>query len=358
MPIEQGHGGGTGWSAEQKRNAAIIISVGQEMGMSRRDITIGLMTAMQESSLKNLNYGDRDSLGLFQQRPSQGWGSREQVTDPQYASRKFFSELKKVDGRKRMSLTEAAQAVQRSAYPDAYAKWEHDAQALLKERAGKIQPVNSRSQPTVNPISEVMSTRPTAAPNITTPNLGDYGDQGIVPQINTGIGGSGAMGAPGAPGLAASTAPLTGMPTFGTADDYVNATGGGRFGQKGVNNTRKAIIERAQQVIGTPYKWGGTDLNSGVDCSGFIQSVYKEMGIDLPRVSFQQANYGKRTDLANLKPGDLVAWDNSSRNNGADHIAIFLGNGRVIEAAKPGTSVRIRKLGQDEDAYGVRMNIK
>jgi hypothetical protein len=120
-------------SAAQKQNAETIIRVGREMGASERDIQIALMTAMQESTLQNLDHGDRDSLGLFQQRPSQGWGSPEQVTNPEYASRKFYEGLLRLENRDSMSLTQAAQAVQRSAFPDAYAKWEGLAGGLLQE---------------------------------------------------------------------------------------------------------------------------------------------------------------------------------------------------------------------------------
>ena len=125
--------GAQGLTAEQRANAEIIISVGRDMGASERDIQIALMTALQESSLKNLNYGDRDSLGLFQQRPSQGWGTPAQVTDPIYSSRKFYQGLMALDDRNSMALTQAAQAVQRSAYPDAYAKWQGMAAGLMIE---------------------------------------------------------------------------------------------------------------------------------------------------------------------------------------------------------------------------------
>ena len=92
------------------------------MGLGTRDIQIALITAMVESNLINVNYGDRDSLGLFQQRPSQGWGTPEQVTDPYYAARKFYSTMKSLVGDRRfsMGMGEVAQAVQRSAYPDRY----------------------------------------------------------------------------------------------------------------------------------------------------------------------------------------------------------------------------------------------
>jgi murein DD-endopeptidase MepM/ murein hydrolase activator NlpD len=123
--------GGYNMTDEQLRNASAILKTGRSMGASERDLITALMTAMQESSLRNIGYGDRDSIGLFQQRPSQGWGTRDQIMNPEYASRKFFSTLFNVRGRNDMPLTLAAQAVQRSAHPMAYAKWEPMARALL-----------------------------------------------------------------------------------------------------------------------------------------------------------------------------------------------------------------------------------
>ncbi|HEX6501247.1 MAG TPA: M23 family metallopeptidase [Micromonosporaceae bacterium] len=113
---------------EQIHNAAIIISVGQQLKVPPRGWVIAIATALQESVLRNLGdlgaANDHDSLGLFQQRPSQGWGTPEQLMDPVYASRKFYQKLLTVHGWERMALTDAAQAVQISAYPDAYAKHE------------------------------------------------------------------------------------------------------------------------------------------------------------------------------------------------------------------------------------------
>ncbi len=113
---------------EQMENAAIIVQVGQTERVSPRGWVVAIATAMQESTLHNYGHlGDRndhDSQGLFQQRPSQGWGTVEQITDPVHASTSFYRSLTKIDGWETMDLTVAAQAVQRSAYPDAYAKWE------------------------------------------------------------------------------------------------------------------------------------------------------------------------------------------------------------------------------------------
>lgn len=117
--------------AVQLANASKIMSVGSSMGATSRDLMIGLMTAMQESNLRNLNHGDRDSVGLFQQRPSQGWGTVAQIMTPEYAARKFFERELRVKGRESMMPTLVAQAVQRSAFPFAYAKWEEMAKAIV-----------------------------------------------------------------------------------------------------------------------------------------------------------------------------------------------------------------------------------
>ena len=116
------------YGEDQMRNAAIIINVGKEMQLPPRAWVIAVATAMQESRLVNLGHlgarNDHDSQGLFQQRPSAGWGTPAQVRDPVYASRKFYEKLRTVKDWDTMSLTRAAQRVQRSAYPNAYAKHE------------------------------------------------------------------------------------------------------------------------------------------------------------------------------------------------------------------------------------------
>ncbi|KIR61805.1 hypothetical protein [Micromonospora haikouensis] len=123
--------------AEQTANAKAIIAATKKAGLDERAAVISIGTALQESKLQNLGHlGDRndhDSLGLFQQRPSSGWGSPEQITDPQYATTAFLKGLKQVDGWQDMPLTDAAQTVQVSAYPDAYAQWEQQAADLVTQ---------------------------------------------------------------------------------------------------------------------------------------------------------------------------------------------------------------------------------
>ncbi|MEO3776985.1 hypothetical protein ABGB16_09040 [Micromonospora sp. B11E3] len=122
---------------EQVANAEAIIAATKKAGLPERAAVISIATSLQESKLENLGHlGDRndhDSLGLFQQRPSSGWGTPEQITDPQYSTTAFLKGLKQVDGWQDMPLTEAAQTVQVSAYPDAYAQWEQQAADLVAQ---------------------------------------------------------------------------------------------------------------------------------------------------------------------------------------------------------------------------------
>jgi hypothetical protein len=117
--------------ADQWANARTIAQVGYDRGLPERAVVIALATAMQESTLHNLDHGDRDSLGLFQQRPSQGWGTPAQVQDPVYAAGRFYDSLVEVPGWDTMRLTDAAQTVQRSAFPELYQQHEPLAVALV-----------------------------------------------------------------------------------------------------------------------------------------------------------------------------------------------------------------------------------
>ncbi len=131
VPAGPGAAAVAGYSPQQLANVATIVSVGQAMGIPARGQVVATATAMQESSLENLDYGDRDSLGLFQQRPSQGWGTPAQIRDPRYAARKFYEALQRVPGWAGLPLWQAAQAVQRSGFPTAYAKHETVAAQLV-----------------------------------------------------------------------------------------------------------------------------------------------------------------------------------------------------------------------------------
>jgi hypothetical protein len=125
-------------STDQAANAATITALAVRRRLPARAPVIALATALQESKLVNLEYGDRDSVGLFQQRPSQGWGSSGQILDPRYSAGKFYDRLLKVTDWQHRPLAEVAQAVQRSGHPDAYAQWEDQADVLARTFAGTV----------------------------------------------------------------------------------------------------------------------------------------------------------------------------------------------------------------------------
>lgn len=133
------NGSTVSFSPEQMDNAATIVGIGMGRGLPARAGTIAIATAIQESKLRNIDYGDRDSLGLFQQRPSQGWGTPEQILDPHYSTNAFFDALVRIDGYEDMVITEVAQEVQRSAFPDAYADHETEGRVLASTLAGHTQ---------------------------------------------------------------------------------------------------------------------------------------------------------------------------------------------------------------------------
>jgi cell wall-associated NlpC family hydrolase len=141
------------------------------------------------------------------------------------------------------------------------------------------------------------------------------------------------------------TAPAPGA-TAASFTDTLDRTTSSATGATGVTGgsgvTGEQVVAEARKLLGLPYVWGGTDPDRGVDCSGLVQVVFSRLGVYVPRVSADQARAGVPVaSMAQARPGDLIAWDNSSRNNGADHIAIYLGNGQMIEAPRPGGVVQI-----------------
>ncbi|MEU2305181.1 C40 family peptidase [Streptomyces misionensis] len=291
--------------AEQVPNAQTIVATGLSLDVPKKGQIIALATAMQESRLRNLNYGDRDSLGLFQQRPSQGWGTAEQIRDPTYASEQFYKHLLKVDGWQQMTVTQAAQAVQKSGLPDAYAQWENLATALQ---------------------SAIAKTFPGAG------NDKDAKDPN--PGKNSGAGTTGC--APGQDGSGFGPIPEGSVPK------------GYKIPKDADPKARKAI-EWAMQQLGTLYQWGGSCTNAHgpdpmgrCDCSSLMQQAYAHAGVTLSRTTYTQVNEGKAVSPAHLKPGDLVF----SRGTAArpEHVGMYIGEGLVIEAPRTTKPVRITPI--------------
>lgn len=159
-------------SAEQAANAATIAAVGLSRDVPERGIVVALATAWQESKMRNIDYGDRDSVGLFQQRPSQGWGTEEEIMDQRYASMKFYEGLEEISDWEEMRVTEAAQAVQLSAYPEEYEKWADDSEIMTAAFAGNAgSALSCRSGEDSQPDD--------AVPRISESLLADWGEETV-----------------------------------------------------------------------------------------------------------------------------------------------------------------------------------
>ncbi|MGK4581644.1 C40 family peptidase [Kitasatospora sp. HPMI-4] len=287
-------------------NAKTIVATGIALKVPARGQTIALATALQESGLRNLSSGDRDSLGLFQQRPSQGWGTAEQIQDPVYASTSFYKALLNVSGWEQLPLTQAAQKVQASGFPDAYAKWEGLASALQQSIS---QTLSGSSPPGGSPS-------PTATP-APSPSSGGCGtgagtgtDWGTIP-----------------PGVlpAGYQIPTDAPPAVQNA------------------------IKFALGQLGTPYQWGGDctaphgpDPLARCDCSSLMQQAYKAGGVTLTRTTYTQVSEGTAVSVDALRPGDLLFIEPGPQ--GPEHVGMYIGQGLVVHAPKTGDVVKISTL--------------
>ncbi|MGC5346108.1 hypothetical protein [Streptomyces sp. DT171] len=201
-------------STEQAANAATISAVGTTRGMPERAVTIALATAIQESGLRNIRHGDRDSLGLFQQRPSQGWGDAKQILDPVYSAGRFYERLAEIPGYSRLPLTAAAQRVQRSGFPQAYAKHEPDAALLAAALTGRV-PAALTCAPSDGTI-----TGPGDVAKVRAALVRDFG-KGVLPGTRTAAVGDGpAAGTPTGP-ASGPTGATTGAEDTHSSSDVV-----------------------------------------------------------------------------------------------------------------------------------------
>lgn len=295
--------------AEQVPNAKTIQATGVAMNIPARGQIVALATALQESRLRNLTYGDRDSLGLFQQRPSQGWGTANEILDPVHAATKFYEALEKVPGWQSLSVTQAAQAVQRSGFRDAYAKWEPLATAL---------------QQAIAPLL------PTASGASASASASDPADTGSNSPTTTG------SCTAGGDGTDFGTIPAGAVP----ADYKIPAD---------APATVQKAIRWALGQLNTPYQWGGSCTNSHgsnpmgrCDCSSLMQQSYKAARLTLTRTTYTQVKEGKPVSVDALQLGDLVFTEGTAEV--PEHVGMFIGQGLIINAPHTGDVVRIATL--------------
>jgi peptidoglycan DL-endopeptidase CwlO len=251
---------------EQRNNVALIIQIGKERQLPPLAWQIAIQAGMTESGLRNLNHGDRDSLGMFQMRPSMGWGSPTQVVDPRYSINKFYDVLVKVPNWEQQRPGESAQDVERSAFPDRYHKWEPMAAHLI-------------------------------------------GNVGLVPDPT---------------GCGEGTGLLLAAPTEGASK----------------------AIGWAMGQLGKPYQWGAlTTHQNSFDCSSLMLQAYRSVGITLPRVSRQQYRAGAMLPVEQAQPGDLLFWAYDESNPATiHHVAMYIGDGKIVEAQQTGVPVHVRPV--------------
>jgi cell wall-associated NlpC family hydrolase len=278
------------YSGDQIKNAAAILSIGKQRGVTQHAQQTALMAAMTESSLNNLSGGDRDSAGLFQMRPSQGWGTHAQVTDISYAINLFYTKLVKVPGWDTMTPGEAAQAVEGSAFPDAYAT----------KAANAVEMMNALSGVTVSTVSQTTEGATCSA------------------GAAAGVAAGGTNTA-----LAAGEQPATGPHAA-----QINQ-----------------VIGFAKQQLGKDYVLGGAGPNVW-DCSGLMKVAYAQIGISIDAGHSATTQWrngvasGHMHPLSQAQPGDLIFWG----GNDAWHVGISLGGDMMIAAPKPGDVVKIQKV--------------
>jgi hypothetical protein len=271
-----------GLTVEQAGNAAVIVAVGARMGVPVRGWVIAIATALQESDLINTTAGDHDSLGLFQQRPSQGWGTVEQIMNPDYAARTFYQHLLRVPGWQALPLTVAAQAVQRSAFPGAYAKHEARAAGIVAAYTGGIVCDGGDGLP---------GSLTTLPPGFTLP--------------------------PGTP-VPVAVAIRWALAQLGTPYSY------------GGSCTAPHSGLPARQC----------------DCSSLTQMAFRAARIVLPRTTADQVHAGTPVaGLADLRPGDLIFIPGSGGTSvHPGHVGMAVGSGLLVQAPHTGDVVKVSRV--------------
>lgn len=291
------------FTAEQTANARTIVAAAVEQALPERAAVIAVAAAIVESGLRNVSYGDRDSLGLFQQRPSQGWGTPEQLLNPAYAATAFYRKLLEIPRWAEQPPGVAAQAVQRSAFPDRYAPQEPAAAGLVDQLwPGPESPPSGSDRAPVSAGRDA-----TRAPATTPCPEQDESDIPLPP------GGLDARALP--EGFALPVDPI-----------------------------QRAAVSYALAQLGKPYTYGAKGPKA-FDCSGLTTAAWAAAGITIPHGTTNQKLAGTPVPLTQIEPGDLVFTPGTLGSpSNPRHVGIYAGHNLVINAHSTRTGVILQPL--------------
>lgn len=299
-------------SSEQMDNAHTVVSVALDRGLAEQAAIIAVAAALTESDLRNLDYGDRDSLGILQQRPSQGWGTPEQIRQPAYAAGAFYDALVAIPDWQSLPPGQAAQEVQRSAYPDRYAEDVPTARGL---------------------VAKFWTTTPVRQPART----------------------DGQPGRAGSPSARQVVAP-TGCRDQGGSDIPLGPGNIPRGFVLPDNPQQARAVAFAVGQIGKPYVWGAKGPDA-FDCSGLTAAAWAQAGVTLSAGTINQVHDGTAvSSLDSVQPGDLLFTPGSLGTvDTPRHVGIYVGRGLLVNAYDEKTGVVVESLqAWDNDIVAIR----
>lgn len=363
-----------GLSSEQLANAKVVVDTATDLGLPRRAAVIGVATTLQESWLKNSVVGDHGhAFGIFQQHPQHGWGTHAQVTNPRHAARSFYSRLVKVKDWQDKPLTVAAQAVQRSAFPDAYAKHEPRAEkivAALSSRAAPPPTVARLALPTAELAQMKKNIEFAASLRIRRDELIDGVARNLRQQLDD----------PDRPVSAKQGRELINrakqlvetlaqqLCTKLNADlgKVTEAVGDLKVGLANASARASTAVQAAMKMRGWPYSWGGGGpkgpsygigrgaSTKGFDCSGLTEYAWARAGVKIGTVTYDQVNSGTRIPRSKVQPGDLVFYETNSSMPGPDHVGLAISSKEMVNAPFTGSVVRVDPIDRSGWAGAVR----
>ncbi|WP_410585448.1 C40 family peptidase [Amycolatopsis sp. lyj-108] len=284
-------------SAEQLDIARTIVTVVRQRGLPRRAAVLAISTGLVESKLANLDYGDRDSLGVYQQRPSQGWGTPAQILNPVYATNAFLDRLVAIPGWDTLPPGQAQQRVQRSGFPDRYAPRESEAARIT----------NAVWNDTAPPAAPVR--RPTETADLPAGCVDDGGSD---------------------------------IPISPNEVDRTKLPAGYQYP---ADPRQRAAVTYALAQLGKPYVWGGKGPN-GFDCSGLMLAAWAAAGVGIPAGTVSQVHAGHAVPgLNQLMPGDLLFIPGSlGTPANPRHVGMYAGHGLIVNAYDSSTGVILEPL--------------